>query len=416
AESRCFAGPDENGAFDWIVIPKAWNGSLVVHAHGGPSLNTPKLDTSVSDLNRFVVTVEEGFAWAGSSYRHPGFGVRDAAADTDNLRKIFWAQFGRPRHTLLHGQSWGANVAEKTAELHGAAASGKPVYDGVILTSGVLGGGTRSYDFRADLRAVYQYYCQNLPAAGEPAYPLWHGLAPDNTLTRKDVVARIDVCTGAGLAAANRSPDQQHRLDQILRVIRIPERTFVDHMDWATLTFHDLVDRQLMGRNPFSNTGVAYKGSDDDQALNKGVERFAADPAAVQALADDADLSGKLRVPTLTLHAEDDPTAFVELENAFHETVARAGAERLLVQSFTDEHEHSKEATPEYAALFRGMINWIERGEKPTAASLAAECERARSAYGEACHFDPGFKPAPLSTRVYARDRGPAGPPAPAHD
>jgi hypothetical protein len=101
AQSRCFAGADANGAYDWIVIPAAWNGSLVVHTHGGPSLKTPRPDDSLADLSRFVVTVQEGFAWAGSSYRHAGFGVRDAAADTDNLRKIFWTQFGRPKHTLL---------------------------------------------------------------------------------------------------------------------------------------------------------------------------------------------------------------------------------------------------------------------------------------------------------------------------
>ena len=39
APSRCFAGEDANGAF-WIVIPEKWNGSLVVHTHGGPSMKT----------------------------------------------------------------------------------------------------------------------------------------------------------------------------------------------------------------------------------------------------------------------------------------------------------------------------------------------------------------------------------------
>ena len=250
---------------------------------------------------------------------------------------------------------------------------------------------------------MYQYYCHNLPAAGEAAYPLWHGLAPDNVLTRKEVVARINSCTGADLEASRRTADQQQRLDNILRVVRIPERTFVSHMEWATLTFHDLVDRQLQGLNPFSNQGVVYRGSDDDAALNRGVERFAATQAGVDALSADADLSGRLTVPTLTLHAEDDPTAFVELESAFREVVRKAGAEALLVQTFTDEHEHSKEATPEYAALFRGMISWIEQGTRPTTVSLAAACEQARAAYGEACHFDPAFSPAPLATRVYPR-------------
>ncbi len=403
AETRCYAGKDQNGAYYWIVIPKAWNGSLVVHAHGGPSLKKPALDRPTEDLERFVVTVQEGFAWAGSSYRHAGFGVRDAAADTDNLRQIFWNEFGKPRHTLLHGQSWGGNVAAKTAELYGKDASGKPTYDGVILTSGVLAGGSQAYDFRADLRAVYQFYCQNLPGRDEAPYPLWEGLDLNTRMKRDDIVERINACTGAELPPARRTPQQQRILTNILNVIHIPERTFVSHMEWATQTFRDLVVRQLKGQNPFSNTGVVYKGSDDDAALNKGVERFAATPEGYRALVYDADLTGKLTVPTLTMHAQDDPTAFVEFEAAFHDTVAKAGALPMLVQTFTDEHEHSKEATPEYAALFRGMLAWLEKGEKPTVTSLAATCEIAKATYGEACHFDPTFLPKPLSTRVYSR-------------
>ena len=332
SETRCWSGKDEVGAFYWIAIPKAWNRSLVVHSHGGPSLQPPKEDAPVSDLKRFAVTVQEGFAWAGSSYRHSGFGVRDAAADTDRLRGIFWTAFGRPKRTLLHGQSWGGNVAAKTAEVYGRDPSGKPNYDGVILTSGVLGGGSRSYDFRVDLRVVYQFYCKNLPAPGEPAYPLWQGLGAGVKMSRDDVLARLDACTGVSLKPAERTPEQARNLADILAVARVPERTLASHLDWATLTFRDLVLRQLKGDNPFTNRNVVYNGSHNDAALNKGVVRFSATTAGAAALAYDADLSGKLIVPTLTMHAEDDPTAFVELESAFRDTVERAGAKALLVQ------------------------------------------------------------------------------------
>ena len=114
--------------------------------------------------------------------------------------------------------------------------------------------------------------------------------------------------------------------------------------------------QRLDGKNPFSNAGVVYQGSDDDEALNKGVVRFKADPEGVRKLADDSDLTGQLLVPTLTMHAIDDPTAFVELEQVLRDTVAKAGKSDLLVQSFTDEHEHSKLATPEYAALLRHIV------------------------------------------------------------
>lgn len=405
AETRCLSGQDANGAWYWIAIPKAWNGSLVLHTHGGPRLRTPKPDDAIEDLQRFSVVVTEGFAWAGSNYRRAGFGARSAAEDSDNLRKIFWEKFGRPKRTLLHGQSWGANVAARTAELYGKGADGKPVYDGVILTNGVLAGGTRSYDFRADLRAVYQYYCGNHPAAGEPAYPLWQGLPVNSTLKSKDLDERLNACTGLSKPAAERTPQQARALKNILAVTRIPERTLDSHLSWATFTFADIVNLRLGGKNPFSNKGVRYVGSDDDAALNRDVPRFAADPEGVRRLAEDSDLSGKLIVPTLTMHAIGDPTAFVELEHAFLDTVAQAGASNLLVQAFTDENEHSKLATPQYAALLRAMTAWIEEGAKPSPASLDTVCATAAASYGEDCHFTVDYYPPPLSTRSYARQK-----------
>ena len=45
------------------------------------------------------------------------------------------------------------------------------------------------------------------------------------------------------------------------------------------------------------------------------VARYAADPSARADFAADADLAGRIAVPVLTVHAIDDPTAFVELES-----------------------------------------------------------------------------------------------------
>jgi hypothetical protein len=36
---------------------------------------------------------------------------------------------------------------------------------------------------------------------------------------------------------------------------------------------------------------------------------------------------------------------------------------------------------------------------------VAAACEQARAQYGEACHFDAGWRPPPLETRIYPRVR-----------
>ena len=408
AGTRCEAGRDARGAYYWTAIPAAWNGVLVVHSHGGPSLKAPAPDDAREDLVRFAVVVGEGYAWTGSSYRHAGYGVRDAAEDTDSARAIFWRDHGRPRRTLLHGQSWGGNVAARTAELHARDGAGRLNYDGVVLTNGVMAGGTRSYDFRADLRAVYQYYCNNLPAPNEPAYPLWQGLPPAGTpgaIGNAEIEKRINACTGVHLAPGERSARQSEALRNITQVLRIRDSALVSHMNWASGMFRDLTQRFLKGKNPFGNIGVAYTGSNDDAALNAGVARFAADPAAVAELAWDSDIGGKLQVPTLSIHAIGDPTAFVELEAAFAGKVTAAGAGEMLLQVYTDEHEHRKLATPQYAAVFASMLAWIEQGKRPDVRAVMRACESAAPRYGEACKIDPGYAPPPLNSRVYPRSK-----------
>ncbi len=399
ANTRCLTGTDSAGAHYWIAVPEPWSGVLVLHAHGGPELGVPRAERSADDLQRWAVMVKAGHAWAGSTYRQGGVAVRAAAVDTERLRGLFTELVAKPRVTLLHGQSWGASVAAIAAE------SFPTSYDAVLLTSGVLGGGTRSYEFRLDLRVVYQALCQNHPKADEPAYPLWQGLPPGSALTRAELARRVNDCTGLRLAPDKRSPEQQQRLATLLAVVRIPERSLIGHLNWATWHFQDIVFTRLAGANPFGNIGARYGGSPNDDALNAKVARFRADPAAVARFAADADPTGQLHVPTLNAHATDDPVAFVELESAFADNVARAGKTDLLVQTFTDEHEHSYLADAEYVALVDAVLQWAAKGDKPTPDSVAARCAALEARFGAGCHFVPGYRPAPLDARVTPRER-----------
>ncbi|MET0311270.1 MAG: hypothetical protein ABW051_04415, partial [Burkholderiaceae bacterium] len=341
AGTTCHTGADGEGSFYWIAIPANWNNVLVMHAHGGPELGPPQLKRSEEDLKRWAVTVKAGYAWAGSTYRRGGYGVTMAAEDTERLRRIFVEKFGPPRRTLLHGQSYGGGVASKAAEMYAVVDGRRGPYDGVLLTSAVLGGGKRAYDFRLDLRAVYQYVCNNHPKPDEPQYPLWMGLPMDSKLTRPELAARVRECTGVGTPAEQRTEQQKARLATVLGVIRIPERSLLGHLNWATWLFQDLTQLRTGGRNPFSNVNAKYTGSSDDAALNAGVPRFAADPAAAAELAKDSDPTGRVNVPVVTFHASNDPTAFVELSSAYREILEKAGTSNLLVQAYSDESEHS---------------------------------------------------------------------------
>ncbi|MGW0758561.1 alpha/beta hydrolase family protein [Streptomyces sp. NPDC002814] len=401
-KASCYSGRDANGAYYTMAVPKHWNGSLVVHAHGGPDFSYDE-STTTEDLERWAVMVDEGYAWVASSYRRGGYGVRMAAADTENIRRLFVHHFGRPDRTYLHGQSWGGNVAAKVAETHGEK---RRTYDGVLLTNGFLAGGSRGYDTRVDLRMVYQYYCRNLPRPTEPQYPLWQGLPADSTMTPDDVHGRLQECTGIDSDPADRTAEQQRDLDDILAVTRIPEHSLATNMQYAAFLVQDIVANRLDGRNPFSNRGVRYDGSRDDKALNAGVARFSADPTARRDLSYDSDLTGRIALPVLTLHAIDDPQVFVEHEAAYRATVQAADRGENLVQTFTRESEHSTLSNAEYANSLAALDTWARTGRKPTPSSIARACGAFDTTHGGGCFYDPAFRPAPFATKVRPRPGG----------
>jgi hypothetical protein len=405
ADTRCLGGQDSAGAFYLIAIPKDWGGVLVLHAHGGPELGAPKAERAAEDLKRWAIMVKAGYAWAGSTFAQGGVAVSAAAADTERLREIFVAHVAKPKTTILHGQSWGAGVAVKAAELYAAPGNSRPAYDGVLLSNGVLGGGTRSYDFRLDLRVVYQYLCANHPRPDETQYPLWMGLPAGATLTRADLAARADSCLGLSTPAPKRTPDQQARLKTVVDVLRIPERSVLGHLNWATWHFQDVALKRSAGLSPWGNMGARYSGSADDVALNAGVQRYAADPQAVARFGRDSDPSGLVGVPMLAVHGIHDPIAFVELESQFRRTVATAGQSERLVQVFSDDTEHSYLSDPVYPALMAELSAWIGRGDKPNPTSVAQRCKAMEARFGPGCRLRPDYQPQELETRVAPRQR-----------
>jgi hypothetical protein len=252
---------------------------------------------------------------------------------------------------------------------------------------------------------VYQYYCKNLPRPDEPQYPLVLGLPAGSKLALKDLDALVDACTGVAHPAAERTEQQKENLANILGVIRVPENMLARHMQAATILFREIADRITQAKSAFSNIGVRYTGSSDDAALNRGVERFDADPAALAALKADGEPTGVLPVPVVAIHSINDPQVVVEVQSAYRGAVERAGSGGRLVQAFTDEKEHTGQSAAELSAALDALMQWIEKGEKPSAQSIAAACERWRGTFaGARCSYHPDYSPKPYATRFYSRE------------
>lgn len=119
--------------------------------------------------------------------------------------------------------------------------------------------------------------------------------------------------------------------------------------------------------------------------------------------AADADLEGTIGVPVFSVHAINDPTAFVEMQHSFAQTMARGGSASRLVQVYTDHSVHSYLADAVYIAAAQSLLDWVQRGDKPTPQAWAARC--AALTGGSDCKVRPGYAPAPLESRVAPRER-----------
>jgi pimeloyl-ACP methyl ester carboxylesterase len=286
-------------------------------------------------------------------------------------------------------------VATRAAELYPQS------WEGILLTSGVVAGPT-TYDFRLDLRAIYQHLCQNHPRPDEPAYALSLGLPADSKLTAAELATRVNDCLGVRKPAAQRSAEQIQKIKTIVDVLKIPENSIAGHLNWGTFTLRDVVTKSG-GASPFGNDTVQYRGSANDAALNAAVLRFKADPQASARFDADVNHRGRFKVPVLTTHGIRDSTVFVEGSDTLRLRMESAGNGARLVQTYVDSAEHSYLGDAIYPPLFEALLAWVNQGTKPTPVGIASRCAALRPAQAAECRFQTAYTPQPLTTRIAPR-------------
>lgn len=405
--TTCVPGQDQHGAFFLIAIPANYNGQLVLWNHGYTL--SPPTKLAAGDLGPGLGFLQFGFAAAASSYRPDavglgGWAVRDGAEDTENLRQRFVEMFGRPERTFVVGASEGGLITAEVAERFGRDEDGNLNYDGALPLCGPLAGGRKNWYGGFDLRVIYQYYCRNLPRPSESQYPLYFGLAPDNTLTPNEIFARINECTGVLQPPATRTPQQASNMANILNVTKIPESFLLTDMGFATFALQELVLVRTHGLSPVTNLGAEYEGSTDDAALNRGVFRAGANAEANAFLASAYDPNGRFRMPVLTLHTIGDGLVIVENENAYRETVNDAHNSRRLQQNYVNAPGHCEFTNSEVLAAFQGLLSWVDTHQRPTREDIFNLCQKNTLLFHDNCNINLNFKPKEINTRIVDRD------------
>ena len=105
----------------------------------------------------------------------------------------------------------------------------------------------------------------------------------------------------------------------------------------------------------------------------------------------------------ITIHSSNDPQVMVEVQSSFRDSVRAAGNGERLVQTYTDEREHSGQSGPELASAFDALAKWLDKGEKPSPKSIMEGCEALRASVAGPCRFQVSYEPKPFASRFYPR-------------
>jgi hypothetical protein len=80
-----------------------------------------------------------------------------------------------------------------------------------------------------------------------------------------------------------------------------------------------------------------------------------------------------------------------------------SGKADQLVQVFVNSSEHSYWGDAHYPPLFEALLNWVEKGQKPTPTSIADRCKQLNSAKTADCQFQTDYAVKPIASRIFPR-------------
>ena len=343
------------GALYRLVRPTAWNGALVVYAHGFVFPDQPV--AIPSDAERVIaILAPQGFAVAVSSFSETGWAVKDGTQRTHQLLGIFTSKFGAPSRVYAAGGSMGGLIAIQLVEAY----PGKFV--GLFAACPVAGGLRPELDYFGNVRVLFDLF-----------YP---GVLPGSLV---DVPANINVTSDIIAPAASAMSADLTGASTIARITQTPVQfasvpeliqSIVTALVGATAYPHVLA--LTHGRPFFDNSDTDYTGALPPsilQSINANVQRFSASPAGLNYVDHNYTPTGDLQIPALTVSTFRDPLVPGFHRDLYGAAVAAAGNSDLLVQrsvaGTANGYGHCTFTPQEFATAFSQLVQWVEFGIKP---------------------------------------------------
>lgn len=360
-----------------IEVPPQWNGELVMWAHGfrGQGL-VLTVDPPGFGLRQKLL--DQGYAWAASSYYANGYEIRAGVKSTKDLALLFRHEVGSPKRTYVTGVSMGGHIIGRSLEEYPG------LYDGALPLCGVLGD-HQLFDFFLDYNLVAQ------ALAGVSAYPV-----PTDYLT--GAVPTIQVALGlVGLTPTG--PDTTNDLGKQLREITINRSGGQRPGDdaafaiWKDFLFSIAVptgagDTPAQRPGQLSTNLFTRYEPNTPVDVNATVLRVAPENLRERLsprLTQVPRISGRPRVPVLSMHDLGDLFVPFSMEQHYANDVQGHGRSNLLVQRAIRAAQHCEFTPTEVGTAWDDLTRWVRTGERPDGDNVTNPATVAAPDYG--CRF-----------------------------
>lgn len=379
--SRVLQGVHEHAAYT-VEVPPDWNGRLVMWAHGYRGASTVlTVDPPAYGLRQKLL--DQGFAWAASSYYANNYDVAAGVRSTHALAAHFTRLVGKPRDVLIAGASMGGHVIGRSLEQYPG------FYRGALPLCGVLGD-QELFDFFLD----YNLTAQAL--AGVRAWPV-----PDDYLSA--VVPRIQAELGL-----TGTPNERGRQFAAIVTNRSggprpgAEQAFARWKDFLFgLAATPTGDGLATNPTQIATNAMTRYAPTEPVDVNREVQRVLPDNLKARItpkLTEVPRIAGRPTAPVLSLHDLGDLFVPFSMEQAYERDVQRNGRSHLLVQRAIRAVDHCEFSPAEVGAAWDDLVAWVDTGRRPAGDVVDDPAVVADPRYG--CRFtDPAAYDAPGTTR-----------------
>ncbi len=380
-----------------IVVPANWNGTLLVYGHGyrDKADHPGEVDNRNADVAPSAalvpVLLAQGYALAGSAYRDNGWEVEGGVHDLKDLTVYFKDNLAEPNRTILWAFSMGTVIAFDSMErFHG-------IYDGALAGCAVGAGATQTWDAAADLAVGYQALFGFPGSWGSPSdirddidfdtevlSKLVPELSSAGNFPKFEFLRLVTGTPGRGI---NPPPPPSFYPGWVLTDMFFATEARAELERRAGAPFVQNRDRNYSlspEERLYLTIGLGVPSVAIDEWLMEmnGNRIISSPPFSRNYVKRNADYSGKIKAPVLTMHTVLDPLVTVSQEAEYADTVSKARRSDLLFQTYTNGNGHCAFTGPQLLTAVAAINNWVANGVKPTAASFPA-----------ANGFVPGFTP-----------------------